>query len=351
MQVEQADILMQGLFPPDVPGAALTILWEEGCFSQGYGLADLGTGAHITPDTAFRIASLTKQFTARAIHILQSQEFLSLQEPIGPYFPAFPAALGQITPGQLLHHSSGVSDYEALLSSDRTESIDDREVETLIAAKGFLYFSPGTAFRYSNTGYCLLARLLEKASGLSFGQYIDQHIFTPLAMAHSRVFEPAVLIPNRAYGYHRAGPQWCWADQDVTSTTQGDGGIYISANDFRKWIIAGRGLRIAKGPPSDQPSPGLQDVPVWYQDGWFVGEETDGSPCWFHSGESTGFRHIAYCNDMHERAVILFSNGDDDRVERAFSALAEMLSLSPTLGRYDSSLYRWLHQVYQAGSG
>jgi CubicO group peptidase (beta-lactamase class C family) len=351
MQIKQADILMQGLFPPDVPGAALAILLGKRYFSRGYGLADLDAGVPISSDTDFRIASLTKQFTARAIHLLQSQEGLSLQEPISQYFPAFPVALGQITPWQLLHHSSGIADYEALLPPGRTEPLGDRDVEALITAKGFLYFPPGTAFRYSNTGYCLLARLLEKASGRPFRRYIEQHIFTPLAMTHSRVFQPDMPIPNRAYGYHRSESQWHWADQDVTSTTQGDGGIYTSANDFSKWIIAGREWRIAARRPAHPPFPGVLHESVWYQDGWFASEEADGSPCWFHSGESTGFRHVAYCNDARELAIFLFSNGDDNRVDEAFSALTDIFSLSPAVGAGEFSLCRWLHQVYQAGSG
>lgn len=349
MQAEQVDITMRTHFLPDSPGAALMILREGECFAEGYGLADLHTGARITTDTTFRIASLTKQFTAHAIRILESQAALSLHEPIARFFPSFPVSLGQATAWQLLHHTSGISDYESLLAGGRTAPLRDGEVEALVASKGSLYFKPGTKFRYSNTGYCLLARLLEKISGLSFARFMDRYIFGPLAMSHSQVPESGASFSGRAFGYHYDGSRWRWADQDVTSATQGDGGLYTSAEDYCKWLMARLPSPAEiKWPPAHLPAVGER---VWYHDGWFLGEEADGTHCRFHSGESTGFRHIVYCNEKHGLAVILFSNGDGDQVARAFSFLANMWSLSPVTGSFGVSLYQWLHQVYQAGSG
>jgi CubicO group peptidase (beta-lactamase class C family) len=172
-------------------------------FSRGYGLANQQIGAPNTPMTRFFIGSITKQFTAAAILALQEDHLLNLDDPITKYLADYPHDPGdRITIKNLLTHTSGIPNYtedpEIILR--RTQSISPKEIIERIENRP-LEFEPGTRFRYSNSGYILLGRIIEVASGQSFEAYLHHRIFRPAGMKNTGYGRRESAVPDRADGY------------------------------------------------------------------------------------------------------------------------------------------------------
>ena len=205
-------------------------------YRKGYGLANVETKSLITPETNFRMASVSKQFTAMGILLLEKGGKLSLNDPLTKFFPNFNGKVGQkVQIRHLLTHSSGILDYEAVMNPNQREQLSDADVLTLIKDRDSLYFEPGIQFRYSNSAYCLLALVIEKVSGKPFASFIRQRIFQPLKMNQSVIYEAGKPIANRAMGYRKKDNRFVFSDQSVTSATKGDGGVYTSLIDYQKW--------------------------------------------------------------------------------------------------------------------
>src|SRR3546814_6757766 len=149
---------------------------------------DAGTPA--TPQTNFRLASVSKQFTAAAIVLLAQDGKLSLDDPIRKWLPSLPASADPITLRHMLTHGSGLIDYEDLMAPDATEQVHDIDVLHMLERVDRLYFEPGTRYRYSNGAYALLALIVGKASGQAFATFLREPIFKPPGMdntvAHGR---------------------------------------------------------------------------------------------------------------------------------------------------------------------
>jgi CubicO group peptidase (beta-lactamase class C family) len=177
-----------------------------------------------------------------------------------------------------------------------------------------LYFVPGSEYRYSNTGYALLALIVEKISGEDFASYLQQHIFKPLQMKHTLALEAAkTKVPNRAMGHSRSSKGWEVTDQSLTSAVLGDGGIYTNVLDMAKWIRAICRYQLI-APSLQQQSWSRASLSngkeIEYGFGWHI-EDYRGKAHPHHSGSSIGFRnHILLFPDK-ERAVILLSNKND----------------------------------------
>jgi CubicO group peptidase (beta-lactamase class C family) len=242
--VQRADQLMQN-YAGEVPGAALLVLKDgKPLLRKGYGLANLEQHTPVTPQTDFRLASVSKQFTAAAILLLAEDGKLSLDDPVRHWLPSLPAANGKVTLRQLLDHTGGLIDYEDLIPPGQTAQLNDQDVLRMLSATPNSYFAPGSSYRYSNSGYVLLGLVVEKASGQSLPLFLRTRIFQPLHMDHTLLYahDGATPIksgvPNRAYGHSRLGGHWKRTDQDLTSATRGDGGIYSSIDDLAKWDAA-----------------------------------------------------------------------------------------------------------------
>ena len=190
----------------DSPGCALGI-YKDGAivYERGYGMADLEHDVPITPDTPFYIGSVSKQFTAFAAALAIQQGKVRADDTMGKYFPELPASAAAITVRQLVHHTSGLRDFYTLLSiagRRQDELYDNLAVLRLAARQKDLNFAPGSDYLYSNTGYALLALLVGRATGSSFGNFVDTSIFAPLGMTTSHVHDDdARLVKGRAYGY------------------------------------------------------------------------------------------------------------------------------------------------------
>src|SRR5690606_7834060 len=221
------------------PGGFLLVV-NEGrvLFAKGYGVADLRRGALIDSNTHFRMASVSKQFTAMSIYLLNKSGKLSLDAPLKHFFSPLAGAVGGITVRQLLTHTSGIWDYEPLIPESQQTQVLDADVLELIRSQPQTYFPPGSQFRYSNTGYCLLSLIVEQVSGMPYSEFVRQSIFVPLGMQDARVYESNADIAHRAYGYRYGHGDHVFADQSLTSAAKGDGGIYLSAAEYLTWSKA-----------------------------------------------------------------------------------------------------------------
>lgn len=305
------DELMQDYDGDNIPGAAVAIYSDEHVLIQkNYGLRNLEARELVTTDTNFRTASLTKAFTATAILQLVEAEKVSLQTSLPEIFKDFPAYGKGITLHHLLSHTSGLLDYENLLPSDSSKQVTDRDVLEIMKRQRSTYFSPGTRFRYSNTGYAILAEIVSTVSGKRFHQYLIEHIFKPLSMDTSLAYVPGEnSISNRAYGYSMLTSGYKRSDQSRTSTVLGDGGIYSSTMDLRNWHVMWSGGSSVLTPESSiimtTPKKLNNGSDTQYGYGWFV-DLFDGNRRISHTGSTVGQKHsIAIFPDKKLGIVIL----------------------------------------------
>jgi CubicO group peptidase (beta-lactamase class C family) len=293
----------------DVPGASLLVVKDgKPVIERGYGYADPGQHVKAGPGTNYRLASVTKQFTAACILLLKQDGKLKLTDPVRRWLPELPANDDRITIWNLLAHSSGLIDYEDLIPTDRTIQVNDDDVLRMIASQHRLHFEPGSAHRYSNGGYVLLGLIVERASGMDLADFMKQRIFQPLGMNHTLMYEHhrGPQVPDRAYGYSKIDGNWTRTDQSITSATRGDGGIYSNVADMAKWDAAlytdnlldaeSRKLAFTPKDPTDDPD-------VLYGFGWRLSGDTE-----WHSGESMGFRNVIIRWPQRHVTVVILSN-------------------------------------------
>lgn len=310
------NLAIDGLFTDyagaNVPGASVIVIRDGAViFRRAYGVADLEHGVPATTGTNYRLASLTKQFTAMTIMLLVRDGKLQYDDPVRDLLPALPASASHVTIRHLLNHTSGIPDYEDLIPDTQTVQVKDRDVLDLLARRDTLYFEPGTHYRYSNSGYCLLALVAEHVSGTRFAQLLHDRIFAPLGMHRTVAHEDGVdSVPNRAYGYTLDSGRIVPSDQSITSATLGDGGVYTSVDDLVEWdralalvrLVDRATLRLASQPPV---LPG--GAVSQYGFGWFV-DEYRGERRWRHTGETSGFTNAIQRFPDRRLTVIVLTN-------------------------------------------
>jgi CubicO group peptidase (beta-lactamase class C family) len=306
-----------------VPGAAVLLLHDgQTVIRRAYGLADLEQGAPVTPATNFRLASVTKQFTAAAILLLAEDGLLGLDDPARNWLPSLPAASAAVTIRQLLTHTSGLVDYEDVIPASMTAQLHDANVLELLETQDRAYFPPGTAWRYSNGGYALLALVIERVSGGLFADFLRERVFQPLGMTGTVAHQEGVsTVANRAFGYSDVNGAWERTDQGPTSAVLGDGGIYSSIDDLAKWDAAldddrllgteSRRLAFAPATPTDDPA-------VDYGFGWRI----TGDSLW-HSGETMGFRNVIVRFPGRRMTVVILTNRHEGEPYRMALSVAE----------------------------
>jgi CubicO group peptidase (beta-lactamase class C family) len=282
------DSLMAPFAQPGMPGAAVLVI-KDGrvVLEKGYGLAEVETNTPVTRETDFRLASLSKQFTATAVMLLAADGKLRYDDPVTRWVPNLPAFAKGVTLRHLLHHTGGLPDYEDFVPDSQTRQVLDAEIPALIAKSDTAYFAPGTRYRYSNTGYVLLALTVERASGERFAHFLHDRIFAPLGMNGTLAREDrGPAVPHRAYGYSVNASGVRRTDQSNTSATLGDGGIYTSVRDLAKWDAALERHQLVSA--DAQRLAWTAGDPAPYGFGWFVNRRPDTLEVW-HNGESRGF--------------------------------------------------------------
>jgi CubicO group peptidase (beta-lactamase class C family) len=302
---------LMGAYQGGVPGACVAVLRDGvAIFQAAYGLANVEQRIAATPATNYRLASMSKQFTAAAVLLLAEDGRLSIDDPLRRWLPSLSDAVEGVTLRHLLTHRSGIVDYEYLIPEGVSTQLRDADVLHLLEAEHRLYSPPGTQYRYSNSAYSLLALVVGRASGRDFASFLRERIFLPLHMQSTVAFEEGIsVVAHRAFGYSADRQSWTRTDQSLTSATLGDGGIYSSLEDLAKWDAAlhdDRLLRPASLRIAFEPSTETGDPAVRYGFGWYVAGEVR-----WHSGESVGFRNVIVRYLEHRLTVIVLTNRND----------------------------------------
>jgi CubicO group peptidase (beta-lactamase class C family) len=238
-QEQQIDALFQKWNKQDGPGAAIEVIRDgKVVLRKGYGMADVEHAAPNTPATAYHVASMSKQFTAFAIHLLEQDGKLSLDDDVRKYLPELPDYGKTITIRHLLQHTSGLRDQWNLLMMAgwrMDDVITDEDVFNLIRSQRELNFAPGAEHVYSNTGYTLMARIVKQVSGQSLAQFAKARIFEPLGMKHTFFHEQyGTLVPGRALSYAPV-KDGGYRYMALSYSTVGPSSLFTTADDLALW--------------------------------------------------------------------------------------------------------------------
>ncbi|MBO9716289.1 MAG: beta-lactamase family protein [Pseudoxanthomonas sp.] len=230
-------------------GVVLVTRGDEILLRQAYGLADIENGVAMRPEAAMRLASVSKQFTAVAMLQLVQAGKLSLGTTLGALDPALEGPMAKVTVQQLLTHTSGIRNISGIPASRAAR----REETDTVGLIGYfkdlpLEFAPGTRFRYSNSNYIVLTHLIQRVSGQSYADYMQQAIFRPLGMRHTRYDDHLAVIAGRAHGYRRVQGELQNADFISMSQPQGAGGLISTVDDLAIWHRALRDGTFLPGP-------------------------------------------------------------------------------------------------------
>ncbi len=283
---------------PDSPGCALGI-FQNGAitYSKGYGSANLEYGVPITPSTPFISGSVAKQFTAAAIALLVDQGRISLDDDVHKYIPELPDYGAKITIDQLVHHTSGLRDFWALVQVAGMRFDDGYTVGDVIrlaSRQKHLNFPPGTEYDYSNTGYIALGLIVQRVTGKSLRDFTTEQIFVPLGMANTHFHDDhTMLVPGRASAYTPL-PEGGYRINVWNNDIVGQGGLILTVNDLLKWdenFYTGKvggprflELQLQQGKLAN-------GTTLTYAFGLTV-EQYRGLPLVEHSGSSGGYRTI-----------------------------------------------------------
>ncbi len=322
---DRVDPLFRSYQGEAAPGAALRIIKNgEVTLTKTYGMANLEMNIAVKSRTNFRLASVTKQFTAMCIMLLVERGSMKLTDTLRDIFPEFPDYGRKITIRHLLQHQSGLVAYEDLITENTTEQVRDADILKMMMAHDSTYFQPGTDYRYSNSGYAVLAMVVEKISGKSFAAYLQKNIFTPLGMHNTVAFEKGISsVFDRAFGYTVDADTIFFSDQSLTSAVLGDGGIYSSIDDLSKWDQALYGKNLVSREMLQQAfTPGLHG----YGFGWRI-DEYRGHRRVAHTGSTRGFRTIIQRFPQDEFTVIILTNRNGPGVADLAEKLTDIFLL------------------------
>jgi CubicO group peptidase (beta-lactamase class C family) len=338
----QIDAVFSSLKSSNAPGAAVLVVRNgKPVFRRGYGVTDLRTQHPIDPATNFRLASFTKQFTATCIMLLARDGKLHYDDHLTDFFPEFPAYGKSITVRNLLNHTSGLEDYGELLMKqygntppEKVPQILDAGVLKLMEQQTSGKFPPGTKWEYSNSGYAVLAMIVEKVSGEPFGQFMHERIFVPLKMKNTLEYEKGKNeVPHRAYGHTKTDPGWQETDQSPTSAVLGDGGIYSSLDDLAKWdralrdhtLLSETEMQPALTPaqPTEGPAKLDDGSTIHYGFGWFL-DPHQGHKRMSHDGGTIGFRTTIQRFPDDKLTIIVLANRTDIDPEELALKVADL---------------------------
>lgn len=324
-QKEQLDSLFTSLFEQKMFNGNVLIA-DKGkiIFEKSFGWANEATKQPINSSTVFELASVSKQFTAMGIVLLEKQKKLKYDDKISRYIPEL-AFYGNITIQNLLHHTSGLPDYMELFEEkwDKTKfAVNQDIVNELVKHQPKLHFLPGEKYEYSNTGYALLGLIIEKVSKKSFGQFLSEHIFTPLKMKNTLVYRRRFApktIKNYAHGYiidslgNKVLPD-SFGKEYYTYYLDGivgDGMVNSTVKDLLKWDRAlysnklvndkDRKIIFSKGKTNDGKT-------VDYGLGWAVLENKKYGTIVNHSGGWAGYITFIERHLDNDKTIILLQN-------------------------------------------
>jgi CubicO group peptidase (beta-lactamase class C family) len=301
-------------------------------YTAAFGLADRRARTPNTVRTQFRLGSVSKQFTAMGVLILQARHALHVSDPICRYLPGCPRWWQPITIEELLTHTSGIPDYldDLSLPWPPPPATPAQLVATFRDAP--LHFRPGTRMRYSNSGYVLLGDLIEHVSGESLASFLQQDIFGPLGMTHTGT-DTTAIRPGHAHGYYTSG------DQPLAypmSAFFADGGLYSTVADMQRWdnavvhsTLIPRALtrqmlapQVAC-PPRTWPGGCLFGTDLGYGYGWFIGDPPQGT-LYQHVGRIDGFLSFNGIYPSRDEHIVILANSESTDIASISTTLAEL---------------------------
>lgn len=299
-----------------------TVIWQ-----QSYGKADHATNRLLNDQSVFELASVSKQFTAMGIVLLKEQGKLKYEDSLRHFFPELPYS--NISIRQLLQHTSGLPDYMDLVlehTPSGTIATNKELIAILARHKPPVLFIPGAKWEYSNTGYALLASIIEKVSGTGYTEYLQKNIFTPLGMKNTEVYRRRYekrIIPNYALGhvYDTATKKYILPDdhpdlKDFISKLDGicgDGTVNSTTGDLLKWSRAlDQNLLVPEAVRKEILTSGEdnQHIKHGYGFGWMLRRMEPAGRVAFHTGGWPGYNTLIEKHLDHRKTIIILSNHD-----------------------------------------
>ncbi|HNX30497.1 MAG TPA: serine hydrolase domain-containing protein [Holophaga sp.] len=347
--IEKVDRLFAPWNRPDTPGAAVAVIRDGRILMEKcYGSADLGKGTLIGPDTAFRLGSVTKQFTAMAVMQLAERGKLSYEDPLSKYFPVFPAYARKITLRHLLQHTAGLPEYEALfVAQDKIDWNWPRSVKSepsafeptskdaleILAQVEEPRFAAGSRYEYSNSGYVILAQIVERVSGQPFARFLRENIFQPLGMDRTCLSDQTRPgIQKLATSYRTEGGAYKDIDYTPVNAVYGADGIYSTLEDMCRWDQALYTEKLVKRATLEEAfTPGrLNDGSATCSGfGWRV-DQALGFGRVSHGGAWLGFRNaIVRFPDQRFTVILLANHGGFNVIDFVTQASRFFLQANP----------------------
>lgn len=268
------------------------------------GYSDFHRKIPFQKQTPFYIASLAKPITAIGIMLLQQKKKLNYNDSAGKYIPELPEYAKNVTIQQLLTHTSGIKDYEGVLED---EILTNKQVLNWLKTQSTLNFIPGSKYEYSNSGYIILAKIIETTSGKSLDLFLKENIFQPLKMEKTFVFNETVQIEHKAIGFNSEKHL-----DDYKQLTTGDGGIYSTVEDLYKLDKALRTGELINKSNTEL----MYQQPILnngnsseYGFGWFVSKSPEKIA--MHTGGLNGFRTLFWRDLKNDITLIVLTNQGD----------------------------------------
>ena len=304
---QNVDQFIKSFVGENSPGVSILIRKDRKIIlEKNFGLSDISEQQSVNSNTSFYLASVSKQFTAMSIMLLQEKGLLQFSDPIHQYVQEAPAEWSEVTIHHLLTHRSGIPDYLNDLEWYRAGITNQDVLQDLVKITD-LEFEPGSKYDYSNSGYLLLSLIASRISELRYHEFMKKYVFDTLGMTKTLVFdESRPSIPDRAIGYDSEGGL-----RDYDLLTTGDGGMFSTVSDLDKWdqsfydnsLISEETKRLAY---TDYESDG-------YGYGWGIRNE-DGVDHYAHGGGLAGYRTLISRIPSEGFSVIILSNGSYDWV-------------------------------------
>lgn len=307
---EKIDSLMNYCYQNNMfNGSVLVALDNEVLYQQGFGYCNSEQTSEITSTTSFYLASVSKQFTSIGIMILKKKGKLTYSDTITKFFPNLPDFANIITIKHLLTHTSGIPDYFRFIDKP---GLTNQDVLDFVMNVDSLSFTPEEQYSYSNSGYVLLSLIIEKVSEMTYAEFLDENVFTPLAMSSTLAYEVSTpKIENRAIGYTSSGEL-----DDYNILTTGDGGLFSTVEDLYKWD---RALYTEKLVPQEMIEEAFSEIKLTngsvsnYGYGWRVQRDSTTNRVQ-HSGGLAGFRTII-SRDLDSKFVCILLTNHGNQVD------------------------------------
>jgi CubicO group peptidase (beta-lactamase class C family) len=284
-------------------GSVLVARGDEILLSKGYGKANLEQNIPNDPDTKFRIGSLTKQFTAVLVLLLQQNGKLRIEDPVRKYLPEAPKSWEKITLVEMLGHNSGIPEIQSAPNFRNWAMSPHTHAEELALFRDRpLDFEPGTKNEYSNSNYLVLGAVIEKVTGEDYASVLRKRIFKPLGMNDSGADKDGLVLPKRAQGYNNENGSLVPAPSESMSVPWSAGSIYSTTNDLLRWE---RGLFGGRVLSYESLKTMMTQTKVSHGLGVDVSTE-DGAEVVDHNGAIEGFvAHMAYLPKSHGSVIVL----------------------------------------------